>query len=184
MLRSICIRPEREKCSNERETTPPLVFVPPLKIRAVAVTTILPPPYTQEHSHSHDDLILPCASRMVSHVARGRLQVSEETLFHPKDLVDAPSNGPCARSVLRCLAALSEAVRKHANTDPPGTFYTGPLLGDGRTLRRDRAAARGYGRSAGVSGSGGSLPTSPDSSLGGGLKKKRLCKSEEENIFI
>lgn len=57
-------------------------------------------------------------------------QVAESSLFNPKDLVDAPASGRCSPAVLKCLAALSEAVRSNAATDPPGTSYDGPLLGD------------------------------------------------------
>lgn len=46
--------------------------------------------------------------------------------------MNASSSGPCASSVLRCLAALSEAVRENnsnASVVNPGEFYDGPLLG-------------------------------------------------------
>lgn len=45
--------------------------------------------------------------------------------------MDAPPEGPCPRSVLRCFAALDDAVSKNASLDPETTRYKGPLLGDG-----------------------------------------------------
>lgn len=71
-------------------------------------------------------------------------QVPETSLFHPKDLVDAPSHGRCSPAVLACVAALSEAVRKNAFTDAPGDFYDGPLLGDQDALVVDaRPSSKG-----------------------------------------
>lgn len=58
------------------------------------------------------------------------MKVPSTSLFNPKDLVDGPHGGDCSPAVLKCLAALSDAVRKNAALDPPGDAYNGPLLGD------------------------------------------------------
>ncbi len=57
-------------------------------------------------------------------------KVPAASLFHAKDVVDAPPGGPCSPAVLRCLAALSDAVRENAAADHPGDVYDGALLGD------------------------------------------------------
>lgn len=57
-------------------------------------------------------------------------KVPEKYLFHPKDHVTTPASGPVSPAVLRCISALSEAVRKNACTEKPGDFYDGPLLGE------------------------------------------------------
>lgn len=91
-------------------------------------------------------------------------QVPATSLFHAKDLVDgAGPGGPCSPAVLKCLAALSDAARRNASTDPPGTAYEGPLLGDeespsgyhAKARTEENGSAGGLTAAAGGSGGGG-----------------------------
>lgn len=87
-------------------------------------------------------------------------KVPATSLFHAKDLVDGAPGCACSRAVLKCLAALSDAARRNASTDPPGTAYEGPLLGDEESdyhakTAEENGSAGGLTAAAGGSGGGG-----------------------------
>ena len=76
-----------------------------------------------------------------------------------------PSSGPCSPAVLKCLSALSDAVRRNACTDPPGDFYDGPLLGEGG---RRGVKVEGGGGGVALVASRGSKASRPEGRSGGG----------------
>jgi len=106
--------------------------------------------------------------------------VPAASLFHAKDVVDAPPGGPCSPAVLNCLAALSDAVRRNAATDPSGDAYDGPLLGDedigGGTIKEEEGeedaaavvAGRRFGGGGGAGGSGRGSARDGDEFCGSG----------------
>ncbi|CAB1115626.1 unnamed protein product [Ectocarpus sp. CCAP 1310/34] len=101
--------------------------------------------------------------------------VPATSLFHAKDLVDGPPGGPCSPAVLKCLSALSDAARRNASIDPPGTAYDGPLLGDGESdydakTTEENGSAGGLTASAGGSGGGGGGGSIAGGGGGGGRR--------------
>lgn len=112
------------------------------------------------------------------------------SLFHAKDLVDAVPGGPCSPAVLSCIAALSDAVRRNAATDPAGDVYDGPLLGDeaGEELRPakikeeddegDGSVMSGFASKGSSSGGGGGSDGNRSSGGSGDAMRHELEEEE------
>lgn len=85
----------------------------------------------------------------------------ESAIFHPKCLVANRPSRRCSSEVLKCIAALSDTVRKNASRDLPGDVYDGLLLGDG--LHRAMKREEGSGAVSAFGGilTGGSKGSSP-----------------------